>query len=184
MNSQTWSAQRPSSAAWICLLVAASLALTLGFACAAPLAAVAAVAALVFDFGAAMVAVFAVWLTNQIVGFTVLHYPMDATTLAWGGALGLLGFAALLAARVTLARLSGLLGAAVAFLAAFAAYEGLLFVVDVGAGLDPSVFALPVVARIFAINAAAFGALVAARALWPRALGRRRIESAPALPRV
>ena len=178
MNSTSWSVEWRSTAARICLLVAASLTLTLGFACALPLAAFAAIAALSFDLGAACVAMSAVWLSNEFVGFAWLGYPTDASSLVWGGALGLLGFAALFAARATLASLGGLLGAGAAFLAAFAAYEGLLFVVDVGVGVDPSVFAGSVVARIFAINAVAFGLLAAARAL-----GSRRVI-APALRRV
>jgi hypothetical protein len=166
MNAK--SLQPTSPAAGISLLVAASLALTLGFACALPLAAFAAIAALAFDLGTAVAAVLAVWLVNQVVGCAFLHYGTDAATLAWGGVLGLLGLASLAAARATLTRVGGVLGAGLAFLAAFAAYEGLLFVIDVGAGLDPAVFILPVVARIFAVNAAAFGAFCAARALLAR----------------
>jgi hypothetical protein len=175
--------RRPPAALWIGPLVVASLALTLGFACALPLAAFATIAALAFDLVAGVLAVLAVWLANQIVGFTALHYPMDSTTFAWGGALGLLGLASLAAARASLARVGGLLGACLAFLAAFVAYEGLLFVFDVGVGQDPSVFLFPVVGRIFAINVAAFGVFLAARSVLFRA-SSSRFEAAPKLRRV
>jgi hypothetical protein len=160
------------------LLIAASLALTLGFACALPLAAFAAIAALSFGPLAGALALVAVWAANQACGFAVLHYPLDATTLAWGGALGLLGLAAYAAARATLARVGGLLGAGVAFLAAFAVFQGMLFALDVGAGLDPSVFVTPILVRLFVINLAAFGALLAARALLTRG---HAVDPAPAL---
>jgi uncharacterized membrane protein YjgN (DUF898 family) len=169
-----------SAALGVALLVAASLALTLGFACAVPLAAFAAIAALIFDLPAAALAVVAVWLANQAVGFGVMHYPLNATTFAWGGALGGLGLAALVAARVVVSRLGGLAGAAVAFLAAFVAYEGLLYGIDVVAGLDPAVFLLPVVERIFAINLVAFGLLLAASALSVRLFSKAQGQT-PAL---
>jgi hypothetical protein len=160
---------RPAAALAICLLVTASLALTLGFACAVPLAAFAAISALTFDFGTAVVAILAVWLANQVVGFSILHYPTDPTTLSWGGALGALGLASLVFARLALDRTSGLIAAPAAFLASFVAYEGLLFVINVSVGAHEGVFASPVVARIFAINVAAFGVLYAMRALTSRA---------------
>jgi hypothetical protein len=36
----------------------------------------------------ALLLTLALWLINQIIGFTVLHYPWDAITLAWGAILG------------------------------------------------------------------------------------------------
>jgi len=58
--------------------------------------------------------------------------------------------------------------------ASFAAYEGLLFVIKLVIGMHASVFAFPVVARIFAINAAAFGVLFAVHALGSRVETARR----------
>ena len=72
----------PSSASawrkplWIALLVLASVVFSLGFACAVPLAAFAAIAALTLGKRDAFVLVGAVWLANQIAGFAINHYPL------------------------------------------------------------------------------------------------------------
>jgi len=176
MEANSGSITRNTNAFLIALLVAASLALTLGFACALPFAAFATIAALLFDFGTAVLAILAVWLANQIVGFGFMHYPMDASTFAWGGGLGALGLASLIAARAVLSRAHGWIAAPLAFLASFAAYEGLLFAINLAVGMDAAIFEIAVVARIFAINAAAFGALFVARALWSRTRFAQRVS--------
>src|SRR5215510_1160511 len=73
---------------WLAVLVAASVAFTLGLACAVPLAAFAAAAAFTLPRWDALVLIVAVWLANQLVGFAVLDYPWTASTFAWGAALG------------------------------------------------------------------------------------------------
>ena len=65
---------------WIALLVLASAVFSLGFACAVPLAAFAAIAALTLSRRDAFTLVGAVWLTNQIAGFAIHHYPMTPST--------------------------------------------------------------------------------------------------------
>jgi hypothetical protein len=70
---------------WIALLVTASVGFSLGFDCAVPLAAFA--AALTLSRRDAFALVGAVWLANQIAGFAVHHYPVTASTLAWGAGL-------------------------------------------------------------------------------------------------
>ena len=96
--------------AWIALLVAASVAFTLGFACATPLAAFAAVAALTMTRRDALLLVGLVWLANQCVGFSVLHYPWTAECLAWGAGLGVIALFSVFAAEFSARRLSGLKG--------------------------------------------------------------------------
>lgn len=170
---------------WIALLVAASLVLTLGFACAVPLAAFAAVAALTLRRRDALIAVGLVWLANQAVGFTVLQYPWTTETLAWGVALLAVGFAATLAAELYVARYSlpqSLAVAPVAFLVAFAAYEGLLFAVSAAVQSGTEAYSIGTMARIFAINALAFVGLVAISKLsasWP-SLSRANHRALPA----
>ena len=73
---------------WIVLLVVASVVFSPGFACAVPIAAFAAIAALTLSRRDAFSLVGAAWLANQIAGFAVHHYPATASTLAWGAALG------------------------------------------------------------------------------------------------
>jgi hypothetical protein len=152
---------------WIAALVAASIGFSLGFACAVPLAAFAAIAALTMNRGAALLLILAVVLANQCVGLTALHYPFGLDTLAWAAAFALVGVLAVLAAEWTYrsaALAHPIAACAVAFLAAFAAYEGGFFLITIlsSSGLEP--YAAAVVLRILAINAGAFlGLLVAAR---------------------
>ncbi|ARN80508.1 hypothetical protein [Methylocystis bryophila] len=133
-----------------------SLLFTLGFACAVPLAAFAAISAISFDRRNALVATGAVWLANQAIGFGFMHYPLEGETLAWGGALGVIALLSCEAARLASRRLTGVAGAVAAFLAAFVAYEGSLLLIDAAIGLLERVDALGTL-RIFLINACAFG---------------------------
>jgi hypothetical protein len=169
---------RETSAA-VALLAASSVALTLGFACALPLAAFATISALVFQPRAAAGAVITVWLMNQIVGFSFLHYPTDPSTIAWGFALGAIALLSLGAAFLVLSRVGGLVGILASFLAAFIVYEGAIYIVCIVSGTGVGSFAAPIVTRIFLINVASFGGLLAARELWTRtSLGRRAEASA------
>jgi hypothetical protein len=155
------------SIVWLMALVAASISLSLGFACAMPLAGFGAMAALTLNRRTALLLVLAVVVANQCVGLTALHYPFGPETLAWAAAFALIGALAVLAAEwayVSTALAHPIVAYAAAFFAAFAAYEGGLFLITVlsSNGLEP--YAAPVVLRILGINAAAFlGLLVAAR---------------------
>jgi hypothetical protein len=163
----------------VVLLAASSVALTLGFACALPLAAFATISALIFQPRAAVSAVLIVWLMNQIIGFSILHYPTDASTIAWGFALGVIGILSLGAASLVLSRLGGFVGVLAGFLSAFVVYEGAIYIVCVTSGAGVGSFTSPIMTRIFLINAASFGGLLAARELLARmGLGRRTEASA------
>jgi len=146
---------------WVAVLVVASVVFSLGFACAVPLAAFAAIAALTLSRRDAFALVGAVWLANQIAGFAVHHYPVTASTLAWGAGLGAVALLSTLAAQWVkdhLAR-SHRVAAIAAFLAAFAVYEGSLFAISLALASSVSDYAPSIVGRIFAINTAAFAAL-------------------------
>lgn len=151
---------------WIAVLIGASIGLSLAFACAVPLAAFAALGALTMRRSEAVLLVLAIVVANQCVGFAFLHYP--AQGLVWGAAFALVGVAAVFAAEWTYrsaALAHPIVGYASAFVAAFAAYEGGLFLITVvAAPADLATYAAPIVLRILAINAAAFvGLLLAAR---------------------
>jgi hypothetical protein len=162
------------TSAVVALIAASSVALTLGFACALPLAAFAAISPSLFKPRAAVVAVITVWLMNQIVGFSFLHYPTDASTIAWGFALGVIALLSLGAAYLVLSRLDGFVGIIASFLAAFVVYEGAIYIVCIAGGTGVGSFTAPIVTRIFLINAASFGGLLAAREPLARTpLGRR-----------
>jgi hypothetical protein len=147
---------------WIALLVAASVAFTLGFACATPLAAFAAIAALSTPRKDALLLIGLVWLANQAIGFSVLHYPWTADCLAWGVGLGIVSVLATLGAEWAAKRFNhlGRFASAMAFLAAFAIYEGLLFLTSIIVQSGVEDYTAAIVGRIFAINAFAFIALL------------------------
>lgn len=149
-------------ALWLALVAAASIAFSLGFACAVPFAAVGAIGALTLDRRDALLLAAAVWLANQLVGFTILGYPWTAGTFGWGVALGVVAVLAALAAQSTARSLNGRGTIAVsvaAFAAAFVLYEGGLFVVAAGLLGGMEHFTAPIVTRVLEINAAAFALL-------------------------
>ena len=149
---------------WLALLVAASAAFSLGFACAVPLAAFASAAALTLSRADALVLILLVWLANQLVGFCVLSYPWTVSTFAWGIVLGVVAVLATLVSQWTAARLAEsarALGFTVTFLVAFAVYEAALYVVSATLLGGTEVFTGEILGRILAINAAAFVGLLA-----------------------
>lgn len=133
-------------------------------ACVFPFAGFAAVAALTMDLRKATVAMLGVWGLNQAVGYSLLAYPTDANTVAWGVAIGLGAFAGLFAARAV-ARKQGALIAAP--MAAFVAYEGLLYVAALGLG-GLETFSAEIVLQIARNDAMWFAGLMAVRWLLTR----------------
>ena len=79
-------------------------------ACVFPFAGFAAVSALTTDLRRGLAAVLGVWMMNQAVGYSLLGYPTDANTIAWGFAIAAGAFAGFFAARAA-ARLPGAIGA-------------------------------------------------------------------------
>jgi hypothetical protein len=158
MAQLTSAARRPL---WVAVLVLASVVFSLGFACAVPFAAFAAIAALTLSRRDAFALVGAVWLANQIAGFTVHHYPATANALAWGAGLGAVALLSTFAAQWVKDHLakSHMVAAIAALLAAFAVYEGSLFAISLALANGVSDYAPSIVGRIFAINTAAFAAL-------------------------
>jgi len=107
------------------LTVSCALA-SFAFACATPFAALAVVAAAMLPARPALLVVTGAWLVNQIIGFGVLHYPIDGSTIAWGF---VIGAAALLATAVASTVLRTLpqgrtpLMLAITLVVAYATYE-------------------------------------------------------------
>jgi len=165
---------------WLALLIAASLMLTLGIACAVPFAAFGAVAAMTLPRRDALLLTLALWLINQIVGFAILHYPWDAMTLTWGGILAAVALLSTSAALATIRRHSLLVTAVASFAASFAVYEGGLYLISatVMGGIED--FAAAIVWRIFGINVATFTGLLAAALLMaaPRGIHRTEVSRA------
>lgn len=146
---------------WVTLIAALSVGGSYVYACAAPFAAVGALAARKMDVATGLTLVVLAWLANQIVGYGLLDYPQTANSFAWGGAIGLAAVAALFTAR-----LIGTLGwnsvvATIAsFVVAFLAYEATLYVASLWLG-GTDAFSFDIVSRILVINAVAFAGILA-----------------------
>lgn len=139
---------------WLALLVLASVAFSRGFACVTPFVAFAVAAALIFNRRQGIALVLGVWLANQIVGYGFLAYPWTADSLAWGLAIGVASLLATVAARGLASAMVGLARPVVAFLAAFAIYEGALYAVALALGGTQN-FSLGIDAGVFGVNAGA-----------------------------
>jgi hypothetical protein len=154
--------------AWIVLLVSASVILTGRYACATPFPALAALAALEADQRDGITLVGAIWLVNQIVGFTILGYPQELQAYAWGAVIALSAYGAFFFARqaaVLFARNSSIAISLGAIAAAFFAYELVLYIASfLLPGCDEA-FALPIVLRIALLNIGTFGLLLAGHRL-------------------
>ncbi len=139
------------------LLTAACALASFAFACATPFAAFAVVAAAMLPMRPALLIVTAAWIVNQAIGFGALGYPLDADTMLWGLAIGL---AALIATATSVLVLRALprtgspAALSLALVAAYAAYEVVLFAVT------------PLLGGAGAFTLAIFGRLGVLSLLW------------------
>jgi hypothetical protein len=166
MRQKNWSSASANwrRLVWLGLLISASVAFSLGLACATPFAAFAAAAALTLPRRDALVLVTSVCFANQLVGFTLLHYPWTANTFAWGVALVVVAVLATLASQWAVKRSADaapVFSFFVTFLLAFVVYEAALFALSVGLLGGAEVFTGAIQGRVFVINAAAFIGLLA-----------------------
>jgi hypothetical protein len=148
---------------WIGLLTIATLLMSGVFACAVPFAALAALAAFDTDRRDGLLLIGAVWLVNQVYGFAVLGYPMEAQAYYWGLAMGAGAVAAYYAARWAISALKsyGPLMAVVAALpVAFAAYQAVLYAASLVLSNGEGAFKADVVAYVALVEAVAFVALL------------------------
>ena len=132
------------------LLVTASALASFVLACATPFAAFAVIAAAMLPLQSALLVVAGAWLVNQGIGFGVLHYPIDATTIAWGFVIGAAALAATLAAAFALQALRttrATLVLPVALIAAYVAYELTLLAATPVLG-GTAAFTVDIVARL------------------------------------
>ncbi|WP_375314490.1 hypothetical protein WHZ77_15985 [Bradyrhizobium sp. A5] len=133
------------------------------FACATPFAAFAVVAAAMLPLRPALLVVTGAWLVNQSIGFGVLHYPIDGSTIAWGL---VIGAAALLATTAASSILRMLpqgrtpLMLALALVAAYAVYELALLAATPFLGGEGA-FTTAIVTRIGLTSAVWLAGLVA-----------------------
>ena len=151
---------------WLGLLVSISAAITVVFTCVTPFAAFAVIAAATLSRRDAVTLAVALWLTNQAVGFGVLHYPWTGSTLAWGVALGAGAVVGALAALEMFRRLESrrrLAQNVCAFGAAFAVYQLTLFAAAAAWLGGTEMFAPGIVGQVLLINAVTLAGLLALR---------------------
>jgi hypothetical protein len=153
------------STALVCfgLLGTACALASLVFACAAPFAAFAVVAAGMLPGRSALIAVGAAWLINQAIGFGLLKYPVDVNTMLWGAVILIAALASTLAASAILRYAHGnrIIALGIAFVAAFAAYELILLAATPVLG-GHEAFAPSIVARIAGLNTVWLAGLIIA----------------------
>jgi chromate transport protein ChrA len=157
------------------LLTAACALASLVFACATPLAAFAVIASAMLTLPSALAVIAVAWTVNQAIGFGALGYPHDANTMLWGLAIAAAALVATAAARLVIRALPrvstpALLG--LALVAAYAAYEIVLFAVTPFLGGEGA-FTLGIVSYIGILNLLWLAGLVAVCAL-VRLLGASR----------
>ena len=181
MQHQASETATPLLALWIALVAALTVGGSLAFACAAPLAAIGALAALTMGRIEGVTLVIAAWLANQAVGFGILDYPLDASTFGWGAAIGAASVAGFLAARWAVrVSLPMIVRFALALVVSYAVYEVVLYAYGVAVG-STGAFTAEIIGRIFLINAIAFAALLALhRAAVALSLIRPPVQATPA----
>ena len=146
------------------LLTASCALASFALACAAPFAAFAVVAAAMLPLRPALIVVTGAWLVNQSIGFGALHYPINASTIAWGF---VIWGAALTATSVSVAILRALpanrtpLMLALTLTGAYAAYEVVLFAATPFLG-GAGAFTMAIVIRLGLLNVAWLIGLVVA----------------------
>lgn len=148
---------------WIGILTVATVLMTGVFACAVPFAALAALSAFDTERRDGLLLVGAVWLANQVYGFTVLGYPHEAQAYYWGLAMGLGAVAAYYVARGVVAALApkgALLAVVAALPVAFAAYEAVIYLASLVLTHGEGAFRTDVVAYVALVEAVAFLALL------------------------
>jgi len=136
------------------LAVPALLVLVAGLACSflgciVPLAALAAFAASYAPARVGIGTILATWLSGQVLGFTIHHYPMNGSTFAWGIAIGVAALAAYALARVARRNM------VISFVVAFAAFEAVLMLFSIKLG-DWDAYAPRILFMLLLTNAAWF----------------------------
>ena len=147
---------------FVLLTVSCALA-SFAFACATPFAAFAVVAAAMLPLRPALLVVTGAWLVNQSIGFGVLHYPIDGSTIAWGLVIGAAALLATIAASSILRMLPQgrtPLMLALALVAAYAVYELALLAATPFLGGEGA-FTAAIVTRIGLTSAVWLAGLVA-----------------------
>jgi hypothetical protein len=158
------------------LLTAACALASFAFACATPFAAFAAIAAAMLRLPAALLVVAAAWIVNQAIGFGALGYPIDLNTMLWGTAIGAAALTATVASVLVLRvvpRASRPVALGLALVAAYLAYEVVLFACTLALG-GAGAFTPTIVAGLGLSNILWMIGLIAACEVVPLVAAMRR----------
>jgi hypothetical protein len=148
---------RGASALWVALLAAASTATTLVLGCATPFPSLAALAAVHMRRRDGLALMLLAWAASQFVGFVLLGYPRDASTLAWGAGLCTAAVGATLASYAALRALPYRSVAArlsLAYAAGFTAFKAVILAWALALGGLHSIMAPDLLAEQFVRNGA------------------------------
>jgi hypothetical protein len=167
-SAESVGAEATRRALWVALVVAGSIGFSFALACATPFAALATLAVLNTPRRDLFALVGVAWLANQIMGYGFLAYPQTWDSFAWGGAIGIAVALAAVGAIAVANRLAYWGSARIivaAFLAAFGLYELALYAASFVLPGSDAAFSLPVIWRIFYVNAIALAGLLVAHRL-------------------
>lgn len=128
MNTQSFSGKAEDI--WAATMAAASVLGSWIFACITPFSAIGVLLAATLPARKAVAWMSGVWLSNQLVGYLILDYPRTTNSFLHGGSLLFASMASLFVAMEILKwrKSDNLVSLALAFGAAFVAYESLLYV--------------------------------------------------------
>lgn len=149
--------ERGASALWVSMFTGASTATTIALACATPFPALAALAAVHMRRRDGLALLFLAWAASQFVGFFLLGYPRDGSTLAWGIGLGTAAAGSALASYAALRALDYRSVAArlgLAYAAGFTAFKGIILLWALALGGLHTVMAPDLLAEQFVRNGA------------------------------
>lgn len=148
---------RNPSALWVALLTAASTATTLALGCATPFPSLAALAAVHMRRRDGLALMLLAWAASQLVGFVLLGYPSDGSTLGWTAGLGTAALGSALASYAALGALQYRSVAArlsLVYAAGFTAFKAIILGWALILGGLHSVMAPDLLAEQFVRNAA------------------------------
>jgi hypothetical protein len=163
MNTATNADLGLKAALWLVLLTAASVLTTLALACATPFSALGALTALHLRRADGIVLTATVWLSSQVIGFGLLHYPHTVKTYIWGAALLICALACMAGATAAVSRMrqaSPVARGLGALLVAMIVFKAMIFLFGIGLGGNEGAFSAHVLARFVVTNAIAFAGLL------------------------